>query len=56
VLCVPRKALGLDRSRSRLAFNFKWADKLAEQPEVMDFYSKGDVAPDARFNYRFVAP
>ena len=50
-LAVPRRVLGL--APGRMAFDFKWADDLPDAPDVMDFYSKGDVAPDARFNYRF---
>ena len=56
MLAVPRKALGLPPARGPLAFGFKWADDLPDLPDIMDFYSRGDVAPDARFNYRFVEP
>ncbi len=56
MLSVPRKSLGLEASRDPLKFDFKWADNLPNQPDIMDFYSKGDVAPDARFNYRFAEP
>jgi hypothetical protein len=56
VLCVPRRTLGLDGPGTRLAFDFKWADNIPAEPDIMDFYTKGDVAPIARFNYRFTAP
>ena len=49
VLVVPRATLGK-------TFGFKWADNLPEQPSVMDFYTKGDVAPDSRFNARYAFP
>lgn len=56
VLAVPRKALGLPPTRGPLTLDFKWTDSLPDRPDIMDFYSKGDVAPDARFNYRFAEP
>ena len=54
-LAVPRKALGLASGKTRVALDFKWADNLQHPGEVMDFYVSGDVAPEGRFNYRFVA-
>lgn len=33
--------------------DFKWADNTPENPDVMDFYTEGDVAPNTRFNYRY---
>ncbi|MDQ2798750.1 MAG: hypothetical protein M3Y13_03800, partial [Armatimonadota bacterium] len=56
MLAVPRRALGLLPTHGPLKFDFKWADDLPEQPDIMDFYGKGDVAPAARFNYRFTEP
>lgn len=38
----------------KLRFDFKWADHLPDVPTVSDFYTEGDVAPDARFNFRYV--
>ena len=52
-IAVPRSVLGLPPSRGPLRFDFKWADDIPARPDIMDFYSQGDVAPDARFNYRF---
>ncbi len=56
MLAVPRKALGLPPTRGPLTLDFKWVDNLPDRPDIMDFYSKGDVAPDARFNYHFAEP
>ena len=53
VLAIPRKALGLLPSHGPLKFDFKWADNIPDQPNIMDFYNQGDVAPNTRFNYRF---
>ena len=56
MLKVPRKALGLLPSRGPFTLDFKWADNLPERAAIMDFYSEGEVAPSARFNYRFAEP
>ena len=53
ILTLPRALFG--PVRKPLLFDFKWADNLPDDPDIMDFYSKGDVAPDARFNFRFQA-
>ena len=53
-VAISRKLLQTT-SDEALKFDFKWADNIPEQPEIMDFYSKGDVAPDTRFNYRYEA-
>ena len=55
-LAIPRDELGLKRSRGPLKFDFKWADNIPNSPEIMDFYSQGDVAPDTRLNYRYAEP
>ena len=34
-------------------FDFKWADNIPENPDILDFIDKGDVAPNGRFNYRY---
>ncbi len=54
-LAIPRAALGLPEGTSRLALDFKWADNLQSPGDIMDFYLSGDVAPEGRFNYRYVA-
>jgi hypothetical protein len=53
-LAIPRGALGLAIGKTAVRFDFKWADSLQHPGEVMDFYLSGDVAPEGRFNYRFV--
>jgi hypothetical protein len=50
---VPRSALGL--SEGDFTLDFKWVDGIAEGGDPMDFYTKGDVAPEGRFRYRFIA-
>ena len=54
-LAIPRKALGLPvgKNSSPLSFDFKWADNLQRPGDPLDFYVSGDVAPDARFKYRY---
>ena len=54
-LAIPRSALGLDPRSSDLSLDFKWADNLQHPGDVMDFYLSGDVAPEGRFMYRYVA-
>jgi hypothetical protein len=53
-LTIPRESLGIPRDRAGLSFNFKWADNLQHPGDVMDFYTSGDVAPEGRFQYRYV--
>ena len=53
-LAVARVALGLQPGATKTAFDFKWADHLQHPGDVMDFYVSGDVAPEGRFNYRYV--
>jgi len=52
-VCIPRKLIESASSKNSLSFGFKWADNLPEEPSIFDFYTKGDVAPDARFNYLY---
>jgi hypothetical protein len=54
-LAIPRESLGIPRDRVALSFNFKWADNIQHPGDVMDFYTSGDVAPEGRFQYRYVA-
>jgi hypothetical protein len=51
-LAIPRSALGMKPGAA--TFDFKWVDHLNRTNDVMDFYVSGDVAPDARFCYRFI--
>ena len=49
---IPLDRLNLPGGAPR--FNFKWVDGLATtRPSVMDFYDKGDAAPNGRWAYRF---
>lgn len=50
-LRIPRQLLNL--ADGRLDFEFKWADNLQDEGNVMDFYVSGDAAPNGRFNYVF---
>ena len=50
-LAIPRSALGMKPGQE--TFDFKWVDHQTRPDDVMDFYLSGDVAPDARFCYRF---
>ena len=52
---IPRAALGLPEGTTRLALDFKWTDNLQEPGDLMDFFVSGDVAPESRFNYRYIA-
>jgi hypothetical protein len=49
---IPRYVLG--NAQKQLAFDFKWCDNcFSENPDIMDFWEFGDVAPQTRLNYRF---
>jgi len=54
-LAIPRESLGVLRGQTGLSLNFKWADNLQHPGDVMDFYTSGDVAPEGRFQYRYIA-
>jgi hypothetical protein len=54
-LAIPRTSLGLPEETAA-AFDFKWADNLQNADDPMDFYVSGDVAPEGRAKYRYVAP
>lgn len=53
-LAVPRKVLGLE-PESPVRLNFKWADNIQQDNDVMEFTVNGDAAPNARFSYRYSA-
>ena len=51
-LVLPRNVLGLDKGKVNLWF--KWSDNsISEKGDVLDFYRRGDAAPDGRFMYRY---
>ena len=52
-LAIPREALGLARD-AKVSLDFKWADNILKTGEVTEFFLNGDVAPQRRFNYRYV--
>ena len=55
MLAVPRKHLGIpDGDAAR--FDFKWWDNSQNPGDIMDTYLSGDVAPDARFRFRYAIP
>ena len=54
-IAIPRRALGLKLGTSALALDFKWVDNCQHPGDIMDFYLSGDVAPIARFSYRYKA-
>jgi hypothetical protein len=54
MLALPRAALGLE-NREDFALDFKWWDNLQKPGDIMDSYLSGDVAPEGRFNYHYVA-
>lgn len=53
-LAIPRRALGLKDDQTAVALDFKWADNLQRPGDILDSYVSGDVAPEGRFNYRYV--
>lgn len=51
-LKLPRKTLGL--TAKGFSLDFKWADNIPDDGEVMHFLDKGDSAPNGRFKYRYI--
>jgi hypothetical protein len=51
-LKIPRKSLGL--TGNGFAVDFKWADNIPADGNIMHFLDKGDSAPNARFKYRYI--
>lgn len=37
----------------KVVIDFKWADNVPANPDILDFISNGDCAPNGRFNYRY---
>ena len=48
-IAVPRDVIC---ASGALDFEFKWSDNMQE-PDIMDFYKNGNVAPVGRFNYLY---
>lgn len=52
MFAVPKSLAGM--SRAEVDFDFKWVDNIRQScVEPLDFYRYGEVAPEARFNYRY---
>jgi len=54
-LAIPKERLSLPLNQTGLAIDFKWSDNVQRPGEVMDFYLSGDVAPEGRYKFRYVA-
>ena len=52
MVAIPKSELGLANEKD-LTIDFKWADNIQQPGNALDFYVSGDVAPIARFNYRY---
>jgi hypothetical protein len=55
VVAIPRKALGLPEGTTAVGLRFKWADNVQHPGDAIDFWQSGDVAPDGRFMFPYVA-
>jgi hypothetical protein len=51
-LAIPRTGMNLGE---KVAIDFKWSDHSQRPGNVLDFYLSGDVAPEGRYKYRYVA-
>ena len=49
---ISRSLLDMENGKD-CDIDFKWADNTPYAPDVLDFYTDGDVAPNGRFNYRY---
>jgi hypothetical protein len=45
---IPRHLMAMNNA---LNFEFKWADNMQREGDVMDFYLHGDAAPAGRYNF-----
>lgn len=54
-LAIERSVFGITNDKP-LSLDFKWTDNLPAKADGMDFLDHGDTAPNARFNYRYIAP
>lgn len=53
-LAIPRKLLlGAGDAGKPLRLDFKWADNVQREGDVMEFLISGDAAPNGRFDYRY---
>ena len=53
-IAIPKSVLGISASGKLPVINFKWVDNAisAADGDILDVYTYGDAAPDARFTYR----
>ncbi|MDP4276072.1 MAG: hypothetical protein Q8914_00410 [Bacteroidota bacterium] len=49
-LAIPKNLIGMTDAKD---LDFKWADNVPSNPDILDFITDGDVAPNGRFNYRY---
>ena len=49
---IPKSALGIGAGRP-FHLEFKWADNMQEEGQIIDLLVNGDCAPMGRFNYAF---
>ena len=54
-LAIPRRSIGLAEGHVGLSIDFKWVDNAQHPGKVLDFFISGDVAPEGRFAYRYIA-
>ena len=54
-LSIPRLAVGLSEEKPGASFDFKWADNIQRPSDIMDSYVSGDVAPEGRFMFHYIA-
>lgn len=51
IIKVPKDVVGI--TDDKFTVDFKFADNIPEEDNIMLFIDKGDVAPNNRFNYRY---
>jgi hypothetical protein len=54
-LAIPRPAIGIPEGPGGLAIDFKWTDNVQQPGDILDFYVSGDVAPEGRYKFRYIA-
>lgn len=49
-IAIPKNRIDLSKTKE---LKFKWLDNVKSDGDIMKFYDQGDVAPNARFTYRY---
>lgn len=49
-VAIPKSLINVSE---KVVIDFKWADNVPADPDILDFISNGDCAPNGRFNYRY---